>query len=229
MQSPKLVVKPKQLTASNFALFGQVIENALANDVNSIPTNSLLLSQSFIVANQGTALKASNVSRWVDTYSESESHRKGQPTISMFSCFPRPLKQLVGQDAPVFPVLILERHPYTSQTFVPMGLAFDDTSTRYLVIVAPTLPPRQAFPDTGPPDLCNLQAFVAHGRQAVTYEAGTWHAPMVVIGEKRLDFVVVQSMNGVPNDECQEVVIQGEGLAVAVNFANKSVQRHSKL
>lgn len=51
---------------------------------------------------------------------------------------------------------------------------------------------------------------MAHGRQAVTYGAGTWHAPMVVLGAKRVDFVVVQHVNGVSGDDCQEVEVKGD-------------------
>ena len=56
----------------------------------------------------------------------------------------------------------------------------------------------------------NIKAFVANGRQAVTYGAGTWHAPMVVVGKKRVDFVVVQHVNGVGEDDCQEVKVEGD-------------------
>ena len=227
--SPKYVIVPQQLTSSKFAPFGYVIENPLSNDVNSMPADSSILTSTFSAANQGTALKASNISHWVDRYGEGQSRNRGQPTISMFSCFPRSLISISDQDSYLFPVRILERHPYTTQTFIPMGLSPEDASTRYLVIVAPTLPPTKDFVKGGPPDLANLQAFVAHGRQAVTYGAATWHAPMVVIGEKRVDFVVVQSTNGVPNDDCQEVEIRGDGLAVAITFGNRTIQKASKL
>ena len=46
----------------------------------------------------------------------------------------------------------------------------------------------------------------------MTYGAGTWHAPMIVIGDRAIDFVVVQFANEVGNEDCQEVVLQaGEG------------------
>tara|TARA_R110002060_G_scaffold28576_11_gene38706 strand:+ start:4811 stop:5266 length:456 start_codon:yes stop_codon:yes gene_type:complete len=117
----------------------------------------------------------------------------------------------------VFPVSILERHPYTTQTFIPLGLSPREAqNVRYLVIVAPSLPPSQAdaelpvpkgdaLPGRGFPDLGKVKAFIAHGGQAVTYGAGTWHAPMVVLGNKAVDFVVVQFANGVGVEDCQEV------------------------
>ena len=75
-----------------------------------------------------------------------------------------------------------------------------DSDSYFLVIVAPTL---QNFTSIayssgpnidvqGPPDLSNLKAFVAHGEQAVTYWAGIWHAPMIVLGNRRINFVVTQ-------------------------------------
>lgn len=63
----------------------------------------------------------------------------------------------------------------------------------------------------GPPDLNNVRAFWARAGQAVTYGAGTWHAPMAVVGEERMDFVVVQFVNGVAEEDCQEVLLEKEG------------------
>lgn len=94
-------------------------------------------------------------------------------------------------------------------------------------MVAPTLPlppPPSAltpyFPQQkqgGPPDLKNVRAFVAEPGVGVTYGAGTWHAPMVVVGEGRVDFVVTQWVNGREEDDCQEVEI-AEGLEVVVDL-----------
>jgi len=44
----------------------------------------------------------------------------------------------------------------------------------------------------------------------VTYGAGTWHAPMVVLGNKPVDFVVVQFKNGVEVEDCQIVEWKAE-------------------
>jgi len=66
-----------------------------------------------------------------------------------------------------------------------------------------------------PPDLDHVRAFIARGDQAVTYAAGTWHAPMVVLGPRRVDFVVTQFVNGVPEEDTQEVAFR-EGIVVDV-------------
>lgn len=179
----------------------------------------------------------------------SKGRRNAKCSMNMFVCRPRKLK--VGR---VFEVGIVERHPHTPQTFVPLGLGREDRETAYLVIVAPTLPCRswndvlppgstaleehqrelmmlKAHHDEhsraagtgkncGPPDMANLKAFVARGDQAVTYAAGTWHAPMVVLGEGEIAFVVVQYMNGVVEDDVEEVEIAvrdgGDGVEVDI-------------
>lgn len=72
----------------------------------------------------------------------------------------------------------------------------------YLVIVADT---DHSLPDKLPnPNL--IKAFLCRGNQSVTYGAGTWHAPMVVIDEKipHIDFGVFIHENGVPQEDCQE-------------------------
>lgn len=139
--------------------------------------------------------------------------------MNMFTCFPRTLKYPPSEGTPpILQIRILERHPFTTQTFTPMGLDAADPSTRYLVIVAPTLPSTDECPGQGPPDLDNVRAFLANGAQAVTYGVGTWHAPMAVVGSRKVDFVVVQFCNGVTMEDCQEVEIEGEGLDVSINL-----------
>ncbi len=60
---------------------------------------------------------------------------------------------------------VMEQHPHSSQLFVPMNGA------RYMVGVCP--------PNAeGGPDIENLEAFIAEGGQAVTYDAGAWHSPL---------------------------------------------------
>lgn len=88
--------------------------------------------------------------------------------------------------------------------------------------MAPSLlpPTTPDFPSQGQglPDLANLRAFLAHGGQALTYGVGTWHAPMAVVGAVPIDFVVVQFCNGVAEEDCEEIEIDGDGMSVAVNL-----------
>jgi ureidoglycolate lyase len=225
-------VTASALSPSAFARFGSVIENPKPDlHPASFTTSDNHLPFNPISANQGSAIKYQHVTRMVNLYDHAApSGRRGEAVMNMFVCAARKL------DPPgVFPVTILERHPFTTQTFIPLS---SDPAKRYLVIVAPTLPagpadenlpvpPRHAevasatqlpapncqpnplfLPGRGLPDLRRLTAFVATAEQAVTYGAGTWHAPMVALGAEgtTVDFVVVQFANGVPIEDCQEVV-----------------------
>jgi ureidoglycolate lyase len=110
-------------------------------------------------ANQGTARKFAHLAALDDL-------RPGRAAldVSVFRCAPRP-------DAP-FAVELLERHPASTQVFVPMN------AERYLVIVA--LGGER-------PDLGSLRAFVASGTQGVSYRPGVWHHPMIAL-DRTIDF-----------------------------------------
>lgn len=224
----KKLLRLRPLGQSSFMDFGTVIENP-SSTFTSIPQVIPDLGQGqspgglVVRANQNTALKYVDVTLMVDDYAQSPSQTAGKAVMNMFACFPRlPLIVSSKEDEngtlpPLLPIRVLERHPFTTQTFIPMGLAASDPSTRYLVVVAPTLPPTEDFPDRGPPDLEDIKIFCAHGGQAVTYGPGTWHAPMVVVGASRVDFVVLQFCNGVSEEDCQEVDVK-EGVEVAVSL-----------
>jgi len=80
------------------------------------------------------------------------------------------------------------------------------------VIVAPL----DISKDGNPPDLTGLRAFYCCGSQAVTYAAGTWHAPMVVVGKNAIEFVVLVHENGVEGEDTQEAGIDGDGVPVHI-------------
>ncbi|KAL6239343.1 hypothetical protein BDW75DRAFT_138377 [Aspergillus navahoensis] len=237
LTSPSLSLTPEPLTRDAFASFGTAIIPPLPRSVTTAP-NPLSshpkhhLVSPPVAANQLSALKYSPISPLLNNYpSQCPSKQPSEARMSMFSCFPRALRIVIGigeakagkeKEKVVFDVGILERHPYTTQTFSPLGLGSDDKSAYYLVVVAPTLHGQTATARTeagenvlilDPPDLCKIRAFVASGDQAVTYSAGTWHAPMVVVGERRVDFVVTQFVNGVAEEDCQEVCF-GQGIVV---------------
>ncbi|PWY72448.1 ureidoglycolate hydrolase [Aspergillus sclerotioniger CBS 115572] len=235
--TPTLNLTPTPLTREAFSPFGAAITSPLARDITNPPPPSTLqtLTPVPILANQSSALKYSPISPMTNTYSSSPSNQPSSALMTMFSCFPRKLRSLPKEKKNVFDVRILERHPYTTQTFTPIDLSSRSTAGGeeepvYLVIVAPSVKGTtvMARTDAGeevgvvdPPDLSRLRAFVATGGQAVTYAAGTWHAPMVVVGSRRVDFVVVQFVNGVDGEDCQEVVF-GEGIVVEVEGGSGS-------
>ncbi|KKK22004.1 hypothetical protein P175DRAFT_0496990 [Aspergillus ochraceoroseus IBT 24754] len=284
-----LVLAPEPLTRESFAPFGTAIIPPLPRNTTTPPTPlSTHPTQNLVprpaLANQGSALKYSPISPVTNQYpGQCPSGKASEARMTMFSCFPRSLRLVSDRAAGgggkvaekgVFDVRILERHPFTTQTFIPLDLSSRfrtstststststctgtgtgtgtgtsiSTATRiarekeentergeeeeeeeeeeeahYLVVVAPTLKGQTALAasDSGakvsirdPPDLGRARAFLACGGQAVTYAAGTWHAPMVVLGRRRVDFVVVQFVNGVDGEDCQEVRF-GEGLVV---------------
>ncbi|KIX92856.1 uncharacterized protein Z520_11520 [Fonsecaea multimorphosa CBS 102226] len=220
------------LTPSSFSEFGTAISPPFDSSLTTPPRSSASIPVPLhsphqpapVFANQNSALKTSPISQFSNHYPVSPPSK---PQMSMFSCFPRNLSGIgieaspsqSGGEGSIFRVSILERHPYTTQTFCPLGLAASDPSTVFLVVVAPSMSSSttavtantssrsEPVAITNPPDLARLRAFVARGDQAVTYAPGTWHAPMVVLGQRRVDFLVTQFVNGVAEDDCQEVLL----------------------
>lgn len=85
------------------------------------------------------------------------------------------------------PIVTLERHPYSAQTFVPLG------SSDYLAIVCGTAP-------NGQPDLASLRCFIAGPHQSVTFARNVWHHPSTVLGEK-MEFAVAMGTTGRNDDD----------------------------
>lgn len=82
---------------------------------------------------------------------------------------------------------MLERHEFSSQTFVPIDVG------RWLIVVAP-------HGTAGGPDLAGLKAFVATGKQGVTYKPNTWHHGLTVL-DKPGRFAVFMWRVGGKGDE----------------------------
>lgn len=83
---------------------------------------------------------------------------------------------------------VMERHEFSSQTFVPLGPA------RWLVVVAPHLPTEAG------PDMAKAEAFLVGPGQGVTYGANVWHHPLTVL-DTPTDFAVFMWRNGTSGDE----------------------------
>ena len=82
---------------------------------------------------------------------------------------------------------MLERHEFSSQTFVPVDVG------RWLIVVEPHAP-------AGGPDLAGLKAFIATGKQGVTYKANTWHHGLTVL-DRPGRFAVFMWRDGTKGDE----------------------------
>lgn len=180
-------VTAEPITPERFARYGGVISSA--HQLASVKSES---------ANYGTAVKLFKVSPIASTFENAPSGKRATCNWNMFRCSPPNHLIEEGENGvKKYTSKVLERHPFSTQTFVPMGRSRNDVA--YLVIVAPTA-------SDGLPDLSGLEAFIVKGDQAVTYGAGTWHAPMVALGDV-VDFAVLIHENGVANEDCQEVYL----------------------
>ena len=148
-------VRVKPLSAAAFAPFGDVIATP---DREGVP------------ANDGTARRFDDVARL-------ELDRGGgRPCLSLFRVQPAELPIECTR---------LERHPLSTQAFVPVGAA------RFLVVVAP------AGGDA--PDAAYTRAFIAADGRGVNYRPGVWHHPVLAL-DRETDFVVIGRAGGADCD-----------------------------
>ena len=150
------------LTPEAFAPFGKVIQ-AYA-DHNAAPRGTKITP-----ANQGTASKFHKLALISSSYPERDGATEG---ISVYRCDPLPSS---GKNSG-WDVKVLERHPFTTQAFIPMGGAgtlgkdgngLEIPGDAYLVVVAKN-------DGKGNPDLKTLRAFAATAAQGVMYNAAIW-------------------------------------------------------
>jgi ureidoglycolate lyase len=147
-----LQIHCQPLTPESFAPYGTVIS---ANHQLSTSTNSS--------ANYGTAIKLHKVSLIQDDFSMAPSGTPATANWNIFRCSP-PIHLMTELDSLThYKAKVLERHPFSSQTFLPMGV--DKSKDAYVVICA-----RES--DGGMPDVENVEAFLCKADQAVTYAAG---------------------------------------------------------
>lgn len=162
---------PQLLSVDGFGRYGSVVHRGA--------------SEGCVAVNQGTAQKFTNVSPIENGFADAPSGRIGKPVVNIFAC------EAAAIYKGVYRGYVLERHPFSTQMFSPLGAGPD---CRYLVVVADD--------SNGRPDLTSLQAFVASGDMGVTYNANQWHAPMVALDA--IDFTVVQFLNCVAEEDCEE-------------------------
>jgi len=131
-------------------------------------------------ANQGSAARFDFAARLASLRPEA------RPNVAVFRAQPRALPLAIR---------LLERHPGSSQMFVPM------TAPRYAVLVA------AATPD-GAPDLATLRAFAVASHQAINYDPGTWHHPMIAL-DAPSDFVMLAWEDGTAGDCVEHPLPEG--------------------
>jgi len=91
-----------------------------------------------------------------------------------------------------FQLKIVERHPYSTQMFIPM------TASHYLVIVAL---------GGDKPDFSTLKVFRAKKNQGISYHPGIWHSPLVSLGETEADYTCIVFEDGTSGD-CEEFYLE---------------------
>lgn len=190
-------IKVEPLTIESFKPYGDVIQ--------------LEGNKNVVIANQGTAKRVNYVAKlenWRQT--TGPAIKEARPNMCIFSSAPRPT--VAGR----FEVKLLERHPYSSQVFMPIHQHNAGNSNPnapcYLVIVAENGPDDKPDPNT-------IRAFAADSTQGINYKANSWHSPMVTIGE-RVNFLVLVWENGVALQDCQEAPIGSVQVDLTPSFRN---------
>ena len=151
-------ITPQPLTAMAFAPFGDVIEV-------SDKAQHFTINDGFTERYHDLAL--------VDTLKN-----QGRTAMSIFRSTPLTLP---------IAVKMMERHPLSSQAFVPLG------NEPYLVVVAPK----------GDLVVDKLAVFIAQSHQGVNYHPGTWHHYCLALNNVS-DFLVVDRVGDGDNcDVCQ--------------------------
>ncbi|WP_289030108.1 ureidoglycolate lyase [uncultured Paraglaciecola sp.] len=156
-----ILVKPKALTREAFAAFGDVIE------VNS-DSNNFSINDGY-------------TQRYHDLADVDVTENNGRTLINIFRS--TPLAQPIA-------IKMMERHPLSSQAFIPMGTA------PYLVVVAPK----------GELDTDKIEVFLARADQGVNYHKGTWHHYCLALNQVS-DFLVVD--RGGEGHNCDVVSLDG--------------------
>ncbi|EEB07888.1 ureidoglycolate hydrolase [Schizosaccharomyces japonicus yFS275] len=168
-----------------------------------------------ITANKGSARKYLGVSEALNDYSQaSVPHCTGR--WNLFQS--KPTVPIVPAGQIMIRVDTLERHPYTTQTFTPMGRSADEPA--YLVVVAPNA-------DDDGPDWTNLKVFIAFGTQAITYDANVWHSPMLTIGKPTV-LTAFNYENGIMQDDCQVKTTSTPVPVVTSNELEAAIESASK-
>lgn len=155
-----LTLRARPLTKAGFAPFGDVIEAAGVKPQR---------------INDGWALRYDDVAR-IDV-----AARGGRPIVNLFRAKPRALPLRIA---------VLERHPLSSQAFIPLS------EGSLLVIVAP--PGRV-------PDPKDIRCFRTKPGQGINFAPGTWHHPLTVL-DRRLDVLVID--RGGRGQNCDEIYFQ---------------------
>lgn len=157
------MIQIQPLTQEAFAAFGDVIETT---------------GRDFFTINQGLAERY---------HALSLAQVSGENVAVGMSIF----HNLAATTLP-FSIEMLERHPYGSQSFIPLQ------QQKFVIVVA--LPFNETQPDEQ-----QIHAFLSNGRQGVNYHQGVWHHPLITL-EENSDFLVVDRIGGGHNCDVYQLV-----------------------
>lgn len=151
------VAHPTPITAKAFAPFGEIIRSYPANEPEGVTRTTT--DSTTKLANMGTV---------TGTYPTTAG---AVTSVGVY----RATRKIGLDRGKVFDVRFMERHPYTSQAFIPMGKASipgkgENALGRggaFLVVVAETGPDDR-------PDPATLKTFVMESGTGLNYKAGTW-------------------------------------------------------
>ncbi len=163
-----MTIVPKPLTQESFALYGDVIE--VNDDLNHYAIND------------------GYTQRYHDLAKVDVSENNGHTLINIFRS--TPLQQPIA-------IKMMERHPLSSQAFIPMG------DEPYLVVVAPKGEFKAEL----------IEVFLASADQGVNYHKGTWHHYCLAL-HKTSNFLVVD--RGGEGDNCDIVTLDGSKIIAEI-------------
>jgi ureidoglycolate lyase len=158
-------VVPGPLTPEAFAPYGDVID--YPHSLTGKP------------ANGGTALRFDGIAGLVLTA------EGGTPELSYLRASPASLP---------FTCEALERHPLSSQLFMPVR------SARFLVVVA--------LGDLRP-EAFTMRSFITEPGQGVNYAPGTWHHALIAI-DRQTDFLVLGRSRARPEEDLDIFILDPE-------------------
>ncbi|XOV85128.1 MAG: ureidoglycolate lyase [bacterium] len=151
------------LTQSQFAPFGEVIETRDRN-----------------TPSQQQPMNDARFLRF-DNLATTEIEPGCQAIISIAQC--------QHPTALPYPITLLERHPLSSQAFIPLQ------QQPMIIVVAAS----RTASEPG-----DLQGFLTNGQQGIQYHRGTWHMPLIAF-QPGATFLIIDSNDTRPN--CDEYTL----------------------
>ena len=235
-----MILTPVSLTPSNFASYGQVVaartsdSSAAANQGTASRFNHLAALENDRADVNANVCLFRSAKRPLEkrkkmdeaaTASNSSSKRgrrsvSGDQAVSVTN--PNDDDDDDDDGSGMFRVRLLERHPYSSQMFIPINC-----QKRWLIVVA--LPFSESESDVdcreegrAGPDMSTLKAFMASENQGINFAAGIWHHPLIAL-ESATDFACVVFEDGT-NDDCH-IIEMGEEVVLVDVPARRSERR----